>query len=113
MVDHQDGRKARSLLEKDQGIARCVFEVLREAVTNAVKHGDASLVRFEVNASELGVQLEIWNNGTPIADLSEAAGTKLLKQLSAWHKLENVDDGVLLRAEITTTLELASESPEA
>ena len=110
-IEVEIGRKASSLLKKDEGIARCVFEVLREAVTNGVKHGDASLVRFQVNASELGVQLKIWNNGKPIADLSEAAGMKLLEQLSAWHKLENVEDGVLLRAEITTTLELVSESP--
>ena len=110
-IEINTGRKASSLLEKDEGIARCVFEVLREAVTNAVKHGEASLVRMQVNASELGVQLEIWNNGTPIADLGEAAGMKLLEQLRAWHELENVEDGVLLRTEITSTLELVSESP--
>ena len=99
------GQDAANLLEEDEGLARCTFEILREAVTNSVKHGDATEVVFRAAASETGLALEVWNNGAKVEVGSSFAGNKLLAQLSSSHSLTNTEDGVLLRAEVTSTLE--------
>ena len=89
---------ARSLLEGDSGLGRCTFEVLREAATNAVKHGEATEVNFKAEVSEELLGIEILNNGTPLANPMEAAGARLLRQICHEFELENVQGGVLLRA---------------
>ena len=104
-IELEHSKQASGLLEKDDGLARCVFEILREAVTNSVKHGSAGQISVKTNLTQAGVAIEIWNNGSRVEAGSRYAGSQLLDQLCASHDLQNVKDGVLLRAEVTSTLE--------
>ena len=104
-IELEHSKQASGLLEKDDGLARCVFEILREAVTNSVKHGSAGQISVKTNLTQAGVAIEIWNNGSRVEAGSRYAGSQLLDQLCANHDLHNVKDGVLLRAEVTSTLE--------
>ena len=89
---------ASSLLAGDSGLGRCTFEVLREAATNAVKHGEATEINFKAEVSGGLLEIEIQNNGTPLTNPQEAAGTNLLRQICHEFVLENIQGGVLLRA---------------
>lgn len=107
-IELKHSRGAAKLLAKDDGLARCVFEILREAVTNSVKHGAASEVVLRSETTETGIALEIWNNGTPLNEATRHAGSQLLEQLCARYDLANVKGGVVLSAEVTSTLEPAT-----
>lgn len=98
---------ASELLARDEGLARCAFEILREAVTNSVKHGDASAVRVSASGDEVGLALSIWNNGRAIMNPQENVGMSLVRQLCSSFEIENVTGGVELRARITSSLESA------
>jgi signal transduction histidine kinase len=94
---------AVKLLREDDGLARCVFELFREAVTNSVKHGDSNQVVFTSSDSPEGLAIQIWNDGTRLNPSIKSAGSELFDQLCVSHKLENVADGVLLSAEVAAT----------
>lgn len=89
-----------ALSEKTNGI---VVEILREAISNAIRHGDASLIRIDVtfddDASDL--VLSVTNNGAPISsDCTPGIGTKLLNDFAHSWSRENVDGAVALSARI-------------
>ncbi|MDA8796111.1 hypothetical protein N9N06_01390 [Aquiluna sp.] len=104
-IELEHSKQASGLLEEDDGLARCVFEILREAVTNSVKHGSADQISVKTNLTQAGIAIEIWNNGSRVEAGSRYERSKLLDQLCASHDLQNVKNGVLLRAEVTSTLE--------
>ena len=104
-IELEHSEQASGLLEEDDGLARCLFEILREAVTNSVKHGSADQISVKTNLTRAGIAIEIWNNGSRVEAGSRYEGSKLLDQLCASHDLQNVKNGVLLRAEVTSTLE--------
>lgn len=104
-IELEHSKEASGLLEEDDGLARCLFEILREAVTNSVKHGSADQISVKTNLTQAGIAIEIWNNGSRVEAGSRYEGSKLLDQLCASHDLQNVKNGVLLRAEVTSTLE--------
>ena len=104
-IELENSKQASGLLEQDDGLARCLFEILREAVTNSVKHGSADQISVKTNLTQAGIAIEIWNNGSRVEAGSRYEGSKLLDQLCASHDLQNVKNGVLLRAEVTSTLE--------
>ena len=107
-LDLKHSRASAKLLAKDEGLARCVFEIFREAITNSVKHGSASEVVLKSEATASGIAIEIWNNGTPLSENTQYAGSQLLGQLCSRYALRNVKNGVVLSAEVTSTLESAT-----
>lgn len=95
---------ADRLLDEDLGLARCVFEVIREAVTNSVKHGDATAV--DINLSlDRELVLQVTNNGTPAKSFTGYAGEELFDQLCLSHEIENSGSGVVLRARLALSPE--------
>jgi glucose-6-phosphate-specific signal transduction histidine kinase len=78
-------------------LARCTFEIIREAVTNSVKHGSADevLIRLGVNRE---LKLEVLNNGKPAPKLTGYAGEELFDQLCLSHQIENREGKVVLEA---------------
>jgi hypothetical protein len=90
------------LAKKDSDFNEAFIEVVREAVSNGVKHSKAS--EIEIAADLVGdlVQLRISNNGT-IAEVSPEAtkagfGTTLFDELTLSWKLAKGDDGRILFA---------------
>ena len=106
-IDLKHSRASAKLLGKDDGLARCVFEIFREAITNSVKHGSANEVVLKSETTAAGIAIEIWNNGTPLTENTRYTGSQLLGQLCSRYELKNVKSGVVLSAEVTSTLESA------
>ena len=65
---------AESALDQDPLAARCTFQVVSEAVTNAVRHGDANSVRATVETDPGYLLLTVHDDGTPRAG-SPGSGT--------------------------------------
>lgn len=91
---------AQAALDKDPGLARCAFEVIRESVTNAVKHGSASELDIEVSLSTSSLNLRIANNGIMTDPGDASLGAELMNQLCLSSKLGQDGQLVVLDAEL-------------
>jgi signal transduction histidine kinase len=56
-------------LPKEEGKARVLYEVIREAVTNAIKHANATLISIAISESLEGILLKIKNNGNKSSEV--------------------------------------------
>jgi len=91
---------AKITLDQDLGLARCVFEVIRESVTNAVKHGSASALSIEISLKSNFLLLRIANNGV-ITDSGDVSfGSELMNQLCLSSNLKQEGQLVVLEAEL-------------
>lgn len=95
---------AADLLARDLGLARCVFEIIREAVTNSVKHGEAKSVAIEISLGK-ALRLEITNDGKLSESTTGYAGSELFDQLCLSHAIRNVGTGVVFEAELALSPE--------
>ena len=97
-LDIQD--EVASLLTEQVGLARCVVEVCREAITNATKHGQAKHIQLRMTRGNGLIHLEIENDGEMISSPESGFGTTLIDQLTYVNSLENLGDKVVFRAKI-------------
>ena len=91
---------ATSELEQDLGLARCSFEVIRESVTNAVKHGSASSISIALTSTDNVLRLSITNNGSMTENQQDSLGSELMDQLCLSRDLTFENSLVVLRAEL-------------
>lgn len=109
-IDWRISGEARLMLEQDLGLARCTFEVIRESVTNAVKHGSASEIQIEIDLSELALILKISNNGQISEAQEESMGSELMDQLCLSRELRNEGRLVVVLAELALKPQVLQES---
>ena len=68
---------------QNQAALRCVIEVLRESITNALKHGAATWVDITVALGDSGITVCARNNGAPPpADRTEGFGLMAIAEFS-------------------------------
>lgn len=93
-------RDALSASEEVQGIS---VEIIREAISNAIRHGNAAAIAIilshDVPARD--IVLTVTNNGMPLpSSLTPGVGTRFLQDFSHnWTRL-NVDGAVVLTARV-------------
>lgn len=100
--------RAKEQLLKDQGLARCAFEVIRESVTNAVKHGHASEIEVLIDSAEEELRLTISNNGSWNEPQRQSLGTELLDQLCLEKNLVFENNRFVLRASLALSPEVSA-----
>ena len=74
-----------SALSSDPVTADCIYEVIREAVTNAVKHSGATEISISLNADDRAmIQLEVLSNALklPQSSSSTSLGSGIFKELT-------------------------------
>jgi signal transduction histidine kinase len=91
---------ALAVLDKDTAVSRCALEVVREAVTNAVKHGDAQRARVMLELSGQFVELLIENDGTAIGDAPNGQGLNLYASVSHTYQFERMGRLMVLRLKL-------------
>jgi signal transduction histidine kinase len=80
--------------KKNPLVGEAVSEVLREAISNAIKHGAATEIEVEARVSNKLILLSIFNNGkAPVNRAGNGFGSKLYAELTHTWSLEKVDDG--------------------
>lgn len=97
--------KAGKILAEDVGLSRVIFEVVREAVTNSVKHGDAKNIEIQLTFSDQ-IELRLTNDGALVESSESFAGKELIEQLCLTHSLKNTGAGVELQARFALSPEL-------
>lgn len=91
---------AEHALTNDLAAARCVLEVCREAITNAVKHGEAEQVRISIQPGDGFVTIEVENDGVKIEVDPKGKGVDLFREVAHSFALINTQDGVKLELQL-------------
>jgi anti-sigma regulatory factor (Ser/Thr protein kinase) len=99
----QVSTNALDALRNNPATSECLAEVLREAVSNASKHGKASRVEIAVNIEESELVLEAKDNGSFIATgKNQGLGTELLDDVcSSWSLEPDPNSGMILTAKFS------------
>ena len=95
--------QAKQLLEDDLGLARCLFEVIRETVVNAVKHGDAKQINISISISGGELSLFVENDGLLVRGRS-GEGEKLFNQICLIHNIKNEGKKVVFSSKLSISL---------
>ena len=92
---------AAQTLEEHYITAATATELVREAISNSVRHGAAKSVLIEVFGEESNLALRVSNDGKPYQPTdSTGLGTTLLNELSLAWKIEQVGNLTVLTATI-------------
>ena len=93
---------ALEALRKNPATSECLAEVLREAVSNASKHGKATKVEIAVNIEDSAISLQAIDNGTSLnTGKTQGLGTELLDDVcSSWSLEPEPAGGMILRANL-------------
>jgi signal transduction histidine kinase len=102
---------ARRLLRLDQGLARCAFELIRESVTNAIKHGEADQIMIQIDADTDTLHLRITNNGFLSNKNQASVGSMLFDQLCTTHSIREQDGKTIIDAELSSSPAFLKEVP--
>lgn len=89
---------ALDALRKNPATSECVAEVLREAVSNASKHGKATKVEIALNIEDSVLKLEVKDNGSALnTGKALGLGTELLDDVcSSWSLEPDPNSGMIL-----------------
>lgn len=81
--------------------AATATELIREAISNSVRHGEARNVSIQVHCVDGNLLMRVTNDGKPyLRSTGKGLGTTLLDELSLNWKLENMEEGTVLTASI-------------
>jgi two-component sensor histidine kinase len=97
---------AQTALDSQQSLARSTVEVLREAITNAIKHGKAKNIRVSITKNGQLLDLIVDNDGLEVVAGQQGLGTSVISDLTHSHKLYKTKDGVRFTAAIALGLQL-------
>jgi anti-sigma regulatory factor (Ser/Thr protein kinase)/uncharacterized membrane protein len=94
--------EAQEALCKNPATSECLAEVLREAVSNASKHGKATSIEIAVNIEDSVISMQAKDNGTsPDTGKTQGLGTELLDDVcSSWSREPAPSGGMTLRAKL-------------
>ncbi len=107
-IDINVAEPALFALEQDAILARCFLEALREAVTNAIKHGEAPKVWVEVELTFDRLRLSIINDGKEPVVLGPGYGTAIIEELTLASSLRTEAGKTIFRAEIPVSNSFSS-----
>ncbi len=79
--------QSSSALADDSAAAYCTLEVIREAVNNAIKHGEAKQIEINVTLNAGVIELTVTNNGNSTQLSSPGLGSSLYQELALDYKL--------------------------
>ena len=90
------------VLRRNPATSECLAEVLREAVSNASKHGKATMVEITVNIEDSAISLQVKDNGTSNnTGKTQGLGSELLNDVcSSWSLEPAPAGGMILRANL-------------
>lgn len=93
-IDWQLSGEARQALVADPDLCFCTKEIVKEAISNAVRHGGATLMSVNLDIeSGQALVLEAVNNGRVLDEASESGlGSQIIRDLSYFWSLSS-DEG--------------------
>lgn len=96
--------RATRAIERDLGVRQCINEIAKEVVSNAVRHGGASSVKFVIDRTmdEL-IELTAVNNGRSLPEpRNDGVGSQMLNELTLDWSMQNQNSpsGVVFKARL-------------
>jgi signal transduction histidine kinase len=92
-------------IKKKPLLGEAVAEILREAISNAIKHGAATEIEVDAKISHNLIVLSILNNGkAPVSRTGTGFGSKLYSELTHTWSLDKAEDG---RTKFSATIFIA------
>ena len=92
-------------IKKKPLLGEAVAEILREAISNAIKHGESTEIEVDAKISHNLIVLSILNNGrAPVNRAGNGFGSKLYAELTHTWSLDRVEDG---RTKFSATIFIA------
>ncbi len=90
----------REALERNPTAAACALEIIREAVSNAIKHGSAGKITISLSLADTNfIALAIANDGLALSKQRVAGyGSQILDEVTYEWSLESLPTGVELKA---------------
>lgn len=99
---------AQRTIDKDSALAFALNEVVREAISNAIRHGGAKNVDVAIDFVDSLLKLEIINDGELDVEKSASLGMSLLDELTLDWQLGGVGGEVRLLATLATNFDETS-----
>jgi len=105
-VKVQVSSRATRAIERSPDSSFCVNEIVKEAVSNAVRHGDATKVNAVIDRTQDDILfIEVTNNGKPLADnFGVGIGSEMLNEICLSWSLTSDKKTVRLAAELPVKL---------
>ena len=99
-INYQLPASVNHILVSDRALARCVYEVIREAVTNAVKHGSSTLIDISLATDHQTISIIIANDGFKPQGQSQSLGSEIFSQLCVETSLGEESGRTIFRAKL-------------
>jgi two-component sensor histidine kinase len=76
--------RASRALQKNNDACQCVNEIIKEAVSNAIRHGEAKTVSIDIERQDdFNLEITVSNDGIPlIAQKQLGVGSRLIEELT-------------------------------
>jgi signal transduction histidine kinase len=106
-IDIRISERAKRALGRSLDTSFCVNELVKEAVSNAVRHGDASKANVVIDrVTDDLLQITVTNDGRPVESrsLSSGIGSEMLDEICLSWDLTSDRSGVSLVAELPVKL---------
>jgi signal transduction histidine kinase len=102
-IDFNVPKAVYDLTKRNSNAAESFVEIIREAISNAIKHGGATEIEVTAKLDKGIIRLSVMNNGkVPTqAEASTGYGTQILNELAlAWNLETSAENKVLFTADI-------------
>jgi hypothetical protein len=86
-INYRISPRASSALADDSAAAYCTLEVIREAVNNAIKHGEAKQIDIAADLDGEVIELTVQNDGSNTQLSGPGLGSSLYQELALDYKL--------------------------
>lgn len=94
--------ESAEVLKSNEVASESVFEILREAVSNAIRHGNATEFEGKIERTENYLIVEAINNGSEVQHINpKGIGFRLFEELASDFSIENIGGKVKLSAKVT------------
>lgn len=87
-INYQLTPDASSALAEDSAAAYCTLEVIREAVNNAIRHGQAKSIEIKLSTRSALIELEVVSDGSSSQTNAPGLGSLLFDELTLDHNLK-------------------------
>jgi signal transduction histidine kinase len=57
-----------------------IYRIIQESITNAIRHGDATQIKLNINVDDRNIHLSIIDNGVGTSEIKEGFGLHYMKQ---------------------------------
>jgi signal transduction histidine kinase len=89
------------LISANQVTSNCINEIVKESVTNAIRHGKADTVEISIQDLDDGsIQIKVTNDGEGNVSGVPGVGSQILDEITMRWSRESIEDKVLVTAQV-------------